>query len=447
MIIVNKYSALSALVMAAGGVVCSVGVWYLGAVPQAILFALYALACMGLAARWGALHPIIWFTPFYWAYSVTYTLSIQSGDPNAFGYARNVIPMSLSGYVAFAVITLLLSSNKVLLERARRGSVAMVSRTSGIDFGALVFLTISIAGALAVLRSGVASKRDYLNLSEGGLLGYMILAFQIPTAGMVLRSVIWTWKGAALRKVLFNRLAIIVYGASVIVFGVTGERDHFFRLLLMMGLLVYSEFYVLRLIHVVIALALSFVLMPLTHAAKAFMISNSFRDFDFSSAMSASDFASAGRVFDYVLMKDIDWLAGQTVIDAFKRLLFISGDSMSATGWFHNVARGYYGDSGTSGWGFSLAAEGFINFGIFGPVLILGFVGLIAVVLFRRAYRSPFMLMFYLLFCGSAIYSIRADVSNLLVQTFHHNLLIVVFFWVLARGGAKLGWWRYDASK
>lgn len=389
---------------------------------QAGLFLGFAILCMSLVSSAGILHPIAWFSPFFWSYSVVYPVVAEYGSGGPYGYAEEAIPLAFSGYLAFTSVCYLFTS-------PRRTTFSNLKPLRGASGAALLFIPVVLAGVALVLVGGVASKRDYLLVYGGGLLAYMIFAFQVPAAGAVLATISKYCRGYRIKSIALDKFIMLISACAVIVYGATGERDHLFRLLLMIGLFVYAAYFRYRVLHVWLATAALFVVLPISHAAKAFMLADSPSIVGIGRSLEGSDFASAGFVFNYVLMRRVDWLGGQSLLDAVKRVFFIEPEAASATAWLHNDIRQSYGDEGASGWGFSLVAEGYVNFGSIGPAIVLGLVAIMASMIYRRAKLSTLTLLYYLLFAGSAIYAIRADMANLLVQTLHHNVAIVIYFW------------------
>lgn len=138
------------------------------------------------------------------------------------------------------------------------------------------------------------------------------------------------------------------------------------------------------------------------------------------------EFISAGKNLDTILSNKVNWdyFYGQTFLWDIPRSIIPARFYyyQNSVGWFadqFHAARLRVGQ----GVGFSLAAEGFINFGYVGVILIFFvFAGLLSF-LYNRSHRSFNSFIIYVLVAGFFIFTIRADLSNLFSPLFKQIFL------------------------
>jgi len=127
------------------------------------------------------------------------------------------------------------------------------------------------------------------------------------------------------------------------------------------------------------------------------------------------EFRSAGYNINYILNQDIDLKYGASILSDFSRALiprFIYPVENSI-GWYNNTFHPNIVAQGR-GYGFSLAAEGYVNFGYFGVYLWFFIVGGLIVFLNNKSYESNYYFMTYLLLLPIFVYAIRGDMSTIM---------------------------------
>jgi len=235
---------------------------------------------------------------------------------------------------------------------------------------------------------------------------------------------------------VFSFLGLATFLVLVVGFGVTGERDYIFRFLLFSFLLYFSAQYrqKYRSYYLILAALSLYIILPFSQAAKSFLLSGGIDYTGFSiEGIFKNEFSSAGRNLHYVMLREITGFNGETIIWDLKRFV---GQSESTGAWFNSEVRNLFGDGGTSGWGFSLAAEGYINFGYVGPAMIMFALGLVTAHLHSFARKSELWFIFYLSYMPMMIYVLRADLANYLGLGFKVNLAMVLVLWCVRYLGA-----------
>ena len=90
--------------------------------------------------------------------------------------------------------------------------------------------------------------------------------------------------------------------------------------------------------------------------------------------------------------------------------------------WFNKT----YFSENRAGQGFSLVAEGYINFGFLGIILVFVLVGLLIKFIYQRSSKNIYYFSFYVVSIPVFMYSIRADLTNILSPIIRQNLIVVI---------------------
>jgi hypothetical protein len=148
-----------------------------------------------------------------------------------------------------------------------------------------------------------------------------------------------------------------------------------------------------------------------------------------------SEFSSGSRNLSLILLNGQSYSSTDTILPGIlkglglEKLMWFVSDNKLQSGniWFNETYRFFENSSGQSGWGFSLIADGFINFNIYGVILIYLFIGLIIVFFYRLAFRNIWFMSYYIFLAFTIIYSLRADIANLISPLLWHGIFIFYF--------------------
>lgn len=407
-------------------------IWVVPIWVQVALFAAVVLILLLHLEGAGPLHPAVWFSVFLFLYSVNYPLFLLTyGEPQT--ESSLILPLNflaLSGFLLGQVMT----SKKPI-------TVPAIPLTAGaVRTIILALLPICIALFVLVFALGIGSKREFIDTTHQLSIAPFFIFFQMITVAYIVYALRLSHTSGVrrgLKHSFFTVLGIVVLGVLFLSIGVTGERDLFLRA----GLLVYLSLMALgrgpnyRFWHFILIGFAGVYLVNVFQALKGVLLdSGNDAVIDPIQSIFWNEFASAGRNLDYVLSRKIEPLYGDTYVWAVMRYFdFLFPDAMSATQWYNSIVRNDFGDGGTSGWGFSLVAEAYLNFGPAGIFVVFSLIGLLTATLYNWARRSAFGFLFYLLFIPTLIYVLRADVGNLLSLAFKINLAVVGGVWLLAK--------------
>ena len=342
--------------------------------------------------------------------------------------ARSLQYQFLSLFVFVTIINIIIDDKKKLNER--------IYPVKSLFSEKLIFiLTIPFAllAIYSIYKSGVSSKAEILSGTSRVVMALFLFSSYLSTSIMVLRSL--RLKGRmAFDGVLFFYIFFCFY-----IMILAGERDIFFRIAFIIGLLYFDckKFNTFR--YVLIILFLVVFIVPFSQALKAILLVGHFElkkvGFSF---LFGNEFISSGRNFYSLLFYGVNHDLSYffcDIVRAFLPSIFLPGFQVESVGsWFHNVYRVEHGFSGSSGWGFTLAGEGYLIASSFGILLIMALYSIVIGVSYNMRSKSVYWYVFYLLTLSTSVYVIRADLANFLSQVFKIgglSIFIIYFFHIL----------------
>jgi oligosaccharide repeat unit polymerase len=393
---------------------------------QSVIFLAVVVLVMWRCQSYGVLHPLSWFSLFFYLYTVSYPMYVVTVG----GYYANldfVIPISFLAYLSFSAAVLLLSP--------RTFDVPYISlNRHALAWMAWIGLVLCLLFVFYAISLGVESKRQFLDAIKLAGLEQVFIVFLFVTLLFAVRVAVQFQvnRNENAWSAIFDRLGVSVFLVFLAAFGVTGERDYVFRLVLLLVVVVFSYRYAYKYYYLLFAVFALVLILPFSQAAKGYFVSDSVAYAGYQEGdIFNTEFASAGRNIHYVIARGIDDYGGATFIGDVKRYFsFIYPEQQSTTAWFNDYIRNSFGEGGTSGWGFSLVAEGYVNFGWYGPAVLFFFLGVVTALVYRVARLKDYGFIFYLLYIPTLIYVLRADLSNLLSLAFKVNFALVLLMYL-----------------
>lgn len=386
---------------------------------QILTFLFFSIALMYSFKEYGVLHPLSWFPIFFFLYAFAFPV-YQNLDNQVTPYTFQLVPISFLALIGFSTPLMFLN------EKTALPSVSLESKK--IDFLWTLVASVCVLLILYVFKIGVTSKREFLD-NIGGIGSFFVVFTLLP--------IIHCMKVVKYKKIDF--LDPFFYGTLLLlllVFGVTGERDYLFRYLLFL-FLIYFTFTRYKVSYLLAAVFLSFIVMPFTQVVKGYLISeNGFQvDYDFNlQDLFYGEFFSAGRNLHYILEKNSNFYYGETLIWDLKRFLSFIFPSQQSTGaWFNDTYRVQFGNHGESGWGFSLVAEGYLNFYLFGVFFIYFIIGMATYYIYKMSSRNIYYFIYYLMYVVVVVYVTRSDLANYLSSVLKINLFFVFLIFLIFR--------------
>lgn len=373
------------------------------------------------------LHPFTWFVPLFMLYSISYPLLVYMEQIPDNGYTFQVILLEWFALIAF-IITIGPKRGKIIpFKMPLRNFKFILQMLLIITF---LFTCIYI---LYIYSNGLSSKYE-ISLSNsvfikfGSFFSIFTLVYAIYISNEMIKN-----------KSLSTKIIILSTIWIVLAFLISGERDFLYRHVLITIFLIDTIYKRIPKVKLAIYGLIGMLSIPILGGLKNILVSNkSLEPFTLPtiSEILSGEFISASRNLGVLLSNSNQWqfFMGETLWWDFKRVFvpqFLSNsDILSPVGWFNNsfymglVNRG-------GGQGFTMVGEGYMNFGLIGVIIWFVILGLIIKFLYMKSFKSILYLVSYITFIPIIIYSIRADLSNLISPLISQIIIPILIIVIL----------------
>lgn len=380
------------------------------------------------------LSPGFWMPPFIALYGSWYALSLMLGTGGLTIYEVKSLNLTLLALLSYGVPVLV----RNFLYKSNVKALT-VNKVPGESLLVLAVFALMLLLTIYTIASGAASKRGVVDGVYADVIGLSVL-FILFHFFIIRLSAVYFYGGRS------NYLFYAGVALSFFIVVVLGERNFFFSLVLVSFLLYASRLSGNKAFsfYLVILLAM-IVLMPLSQIIKAVFLSGSEITLPSTQKIFEGEFYSQGRNLVWILQYPPQ-LSGSEVL--IKELL--RGGSFSILGselegmsrWFNRDYRHDLGVAGTSGWGFSIIASGYMWAGVSGVIAYFFLISVILNYMFEKAKKSNFWASWYLAFFPITIYVMRQDLSyfigDLIKYFFISFALVYVYGWVIRRSVGSL---------
>lgn len=393
-----------------------------------IAFFIFTIVLISLV-DFDILHPFTWFSPFFTLYSVSYPFLVYTGEKPELGYTMQTLLLEWIAFITFAIV---IGPRKIRLKKFKKQP--LVNTTTIIRV--LIFITffMTFLYIIYIYSNGYTSK--YEISSSGSFFIKFGAFFTIFT----LLSALYISNRIILMKKLPWRMIILTTLWMVISFLVSGERDFIYRHIWIIIFLIDSIYKEIPKKALVLTGVVGIISVPILGGFKNFLIANknyNSSDSPLISQIFSGEFISASRNLQILMVNAHSWdfFEGKTLWWDFKRtfipeFLTLSG-TINPVSWFNNVF--YLGlVNRGGGQGFSLVGEGYMNFGSVGVILWFVLFSMIIKFMYQNSNRNILFLNAYIILMPTAVYTIRADLSNLLSPLFS-QVTIPIFLIILAK--------------
>ena len=395
-----------------------------------IIFTLY---CLFLVIHYNDktfTHPVLIFTLFYYPYStwyIFYSLLNLTYDVNVLSL---VVQYSYLGIISFASPSILFEfgnkPNKV------SKTVFTTAFNSNLIFNIFYWsvAALLLSSIFAISFSGLSSKREIIdaNIEIVNLSSYLAIFLTILVSLKKKNDIDKRGK-----FILLDPIPIITLCIFVLLYLVGGERDYMFRIIFVMIMMYFyckrtANFFKISLIFSLVVFA-----MPFTHMFKTFFLLPGSDSLQLSQlGLWGGEFAAASKNLYMVIYYDA--IGGYSFLlnDMLRGLVPLSSrlGLESSARWYDKIFRQDVGIDGTSGWGFSLVAEGYVIDRVVGVIVVMCIVSCLLHFLHRKMESSTYWYVFYLMALSTSIYCIRADIANFLSQTFKVSGISIFAIWI-----------------
>jgi hypothetical protein len=369
--------------------------------------------------RWVPIHPLVCLPPFI----LLYHFSAVLADIIGIASITHNYQVSLVGFLAtssYIFVAILCGVNREKeFSGIRKISAGRKFNTLTLNLSYISILLICSFYLMYVRSLGVTSKAEFLSSGVIYPAGFFGILNTITLAIAVIPS-----RTSKTIKSLY-----IISTLSVFLFAllIMGERDFLLRLVFGLGSLAYMY----GTLNKKLILGGGFstlILIPLLSTLKGFIISGQMRQINQGVflALVGGEFRSAGRNLDVLFRKRFDWdyQYGYTLLQDIFASLIPSQlyEIVNPTTWFRYKMFPELAASGR-GKGFSLAAEGFLNFGLVGVTVWFSLLAFLLSRLYYFSRWSYFGIILYISTIPLAIYALRADFANIISPLLKHVLI------------------------
>ncbi|WP_263821271.1 O-antigen polysaccharide polymerase Wzy family protein [Salinibacter sp.] len=364
--------------------------------------------------RWDPVHPVVWYTPFIILYSFSAVFIHHRGhykldhpdEVSLIGF----LAVS-SGLIGISVVDWWIESGSKWVPKV---NISLDKISLLVSFYGVLVLSLIYMGY--VYASGVSSKPDLLrsDIIYLGVLYGVVNTFSLLT---IVRSVMRRGQVPVLPVVI----TIATFLAVVLVLG---QRNPILRYFIGVTLILYG-FGILEKWQVYTVGISILVSIPLMGLAKAYVLSGKLGELNESLPLSilTGEFRSAGRNMDTLLSRAGEWEyrhGGTVITDVLRGVVPAPIHKFqNPTNWFRNELHPELASKGM-GPGFTFAGEGFINFGYIGVVVWFFLVSILIVYLYKHRKSSLLLYITYVSSVPIFIYSLRADIANILSPVLKH---------------------------
>lgn len=369
------------------------------------------------------LHPYTWFTPIFYLYSVSVPLLVATGEV---GYMTSIKETLFAEWIALTTFLVVVSPMRkkiVINDHKNLENLQLVLK--GVYITSVL---ITFAGLVYVYALGITSKYElalndsvFLKIS-GPFYSLFILSFLLLLAHSL-----------TIKKRIPWKLIAFTLGYTFLAILIMGQRDTF--LWALMGLVyLYHTLYkfISRKKMIIIGLATLFSI-PLLADMRNIGVSNSYQTAynkdSIIMRITNAEFGAASRNLQIVIDNDHIWsyFYGKTILDEFN-LAFFKGTE-SAGIWFNQTFFPELYQIG-GGNGFTIVGEGYINFGLFGVILMFIFLGLLMKYLYVKATKQVIWLVIYTMFIPIMLFMIRGDLASLFAKFSKHIILPLIIIYL-----------------
>lgn len=370
--------------------------------------------------KFDLIHPFVWYSIFFGIYSIAYPIIYFFNVNRTYIYTKELM---YTQWMALVIFLLIVSPSKVTysnLKDIRKDNI--MSKLLNILLSSIIIVTIMY------LSRGTHTRKSELYAQKSLILD---MGFKAVLVFLMIYAINITIDAIKNKKL---NIKTVIYSFILIflMFFFSGERDLILRFIVFTFYVYYIFLHNPK--NEKKIWALSSVLMLSIPMLKKFKYFGLTGEIDKSNntnliiEIMGSEFSSASRNMQILLgdPSSKGLFKGHTILQDIIRSLkidkLIGVESFSPVAWFNS----HYFQAGRAGQGFTIVGEGYINLGYLGIVLIFIILGMLVKILYVNSSKGVYWFVIYILSIPIFIYSIRADLANILSQLLGQVFLIVL---------------------
>lgn len=388
-------------------------------------FLILPLASM-MIVRFDLFHPYVWYSLFFSLYALGYPILLVMNENNPiyyYGYSNELFYLHWAALFTFLLIVSPKISEKIDLKHPYEVRNVFIFNT----FFYWILTILSILYFLYVQVSGSSTK---VNLSDGvsvTSLGVKMLLIYVLVTTIELVKHLYKKQNHQFYKKSFITTLILL-----LIMFFTAERDLLFRFILIVFFVYYIFLYKQNhKFKLVIIGTLFFISIPISRSFKFFWMRGETESLNSNllAEFINSEFHTQSRNVQLLINNSIykSYFEYSSILNAPLKL--INMDKFSMLEWFQNT---FYQNK-TTGMGFSLVGEGYLNGNYIGVICIFFIISLFVKISYINSSKNMYYLVIYLLMIPITIYTMRADLNNFLSQSIKQIFLTVILFIIIDR--------------
>lgn len=392
-----------------------------------ILSILIVVFASCLTVKFDIINPLCLYVGSVALYSVGYAI-LYSADFSEvitrYGYNKETLV-----YLWFSIVlmTLILPSKTIKIASYCLRKKSYIQNYE-VTYYLSIFLSIfTYIGIIYLKISGFENKGDIYQ--NGGM------AINLLAKAIYFNLFFYTYHllFCLLRKLEINKRWMFLSFGSIALFGlITGERDYFFHVILTTFLVFYSVGRIKKRMLPVYAIIGVF-LIVLSKIFKYALLSGISDDGSNNLAQGGlflqfldGEFVSAGRNMQILVSGGYEnYFGGLSLVIDVARIFYDFG--FSSQRWFNDTVLDYV----STGYGFTLVGEGFINGGIIGIFIVVYVSSVILRWLYLKSSNSFVCSVLYFYMLPQFIYATRADITNILSPLLKHALASLLILYLI----------------
>lgn len=368
------------------------------------------------------MHPYVWYSIFFTLYSISYPVLYFSKyeSLSVIFYTKELI---LTQWIGLVVFLLIVTPSRINLVEYKKNIKPKASLFTKVCY---LFSTLVLILTILYISDGNYSNKRELFSSDSLIvtIGFKtVLLFIIFYSILLINHVIE-------RKRLSWKLIIFTFSLLFLMFFFSGERDLILKFVIVTFYIYYL--FLQKLKHKILLFIFSpflLLLVPFLKKIKYYGLTGEIYknpNNNIIIELMTSDFSSASMNMQILLLDSNSkgLFKGYTIIMDLLRgieLPLIKLVNFSTVEWFNNT----YFPNKEVGMGFSIVGEGYVNFGYLGIILIFAIIGYLVKILYKNSVKGFYGLIIYILSIPTFIYSIRADLANILSPLISQLLLSI----------------------
>lgn len=373
-------------------------------------------------------HPLVLFLTIFILYQISFPILNNDGIVI---YEKVNLNQNYYIYSWLATISFIVFFGKMTKINYKGENIHSEININYIKIPYAILSGIAIISSICIIKLGYQSKYEISqNSSMILVLGNMAYTTLIPLT-------LYFFISANIKKK--NKIAFGTITLLLMLFGVFtfGERDYIINYLI--ELIIYY-FTVNRIkMHKIIIIGLVCVLFLSTSSSlKMLWLSDRYKNtaednLNIIQKFLNSDFASAGFNFNYILNNCETKLYGKSYVYDFLSpvddiLIFVK--KYSATNWYQQE----YWSTRKTGLGFSILAEGYLNFGVIGIFIEMFLLARMIKFMYKISNKNSYYYILYIGFMTLAMYSCRESLANIISPFVKYHVLIAIFIYLISNG-------------